>query len=79
MKLYNEQRLHQGRWCYGKTPDANICRQRPTGQGEEDCLVTAKLKLPKSVKRGPILGNSSLNFKEKTQSNASRRAKVTSG
>ena len=20
MKLYNEDRPHQGRWCYGKTP-----------------------------------------------------------
>ena len=20
LKLYNEQRRHQGRWCYGKTP-----------------------------------------------------------
>jgi len=20
LKLYNEQRSHQGRWCYGKTP-----------------------------------------------------------
>jgi len=20
LKLYNKQRTHQGRWCYGKTP-----------------------------------------------------------
>jgi transposase InsO family protein len=24
IEMYNEQRPHQGRWCYGKTPDANV-------------------------------------------------------
>jgi transposase InsO family protein len=29
--LYNEERPHQGRWCYGKNSDADVCRQHPVG------------------------------------------------
>ncbi len=27
MEEYNQPRPHQGRWCYGKTPDADVHRQ----------------------------------------------------
>jgi transposase InsO family protein len=35
LREYNEVRPHQGRWCYGKTPDADLCGLGCAGQGED--------------------------------------------
>ena len=36
MTIYNEQRTHQGRWCFGKTPDADLPRQPADGARKTD-------------------------------------------
>ena len=36
MDSYNTQRTHQGRWCFGKTPDADLPRQPADGARKTD-------------------------------------------
>ena len=43
LKLYNEERTHQGRWCYGKNADADLYRQRPIGQRQDTGGVSGGL------------------------------------
>ena len=35
MKLYNQDRPHQGRWCYGKTPMQTFIDSIPSAKGED--------------------------------------------
>jgi len=35
LKLYKEERTHQGRWCYGKTPMQTFIDKYPIGQRED--------------------------------------------
>jgi hypothetical protein len=37
MVIYNEQRTHQGRWCFGKS-DADISRQRRLGERRQGSI-----------------------------------------
>jgi hypothetical protein len=34
-KVYTEERTHQGRWCYGKTPMQTFINTDSIGQGED--------------------------------------------
>jgi hypothetical protein len=34
MASYNEQRSHQGRWCYGKTPMQTFIDSKPIARGK---------------------------------------------
>jgi hypothetical protein len=29
--VYNEERMHQGQWCYGKTPMKNLSQREDVG------------------------------------------------
>ena len=59
---YNEQRPHQGRWCYGKTPIETFHCHAAGGKGEIDascvtptasCNRTAHPRLTKPVRASP--------------------------
>ena len=41
IKEYNEARPHQGRWCFGKTPDADLLGCNANDEGENDRGLTA--------------------------------------
>ena len=41
IREYNEQRSHQGRWCFGKTPMQTFLDAMPDGKGEDDRSLTA--------------------------------------
>jgi hypothetical protein len=41
IKEYNEARPHQGRWCFGKNPDADPLGCNADGEGENDRGLTA--------------------------------------
>jgi hypothetical protein len=36
IREYNEQRPHQGRWCFGKNPDADLLGCNADDEGEND-------------------------------------------
>jgi hypothetical protein len=41
LREYNDSRPHQGRWCFGKTPDADLPRRNADDEGENDRSLTA--------------------------------------
>ena len=52
-RSYNEERPHQGRWCFGKTPAQTFLDTKPHCEGENDrCLAT-------STKAPPVRSNTS--------------------
>jgi len=60
---YNEQRPHQGRWCFGKTPMQTFLERATTGQGKTHGSMTTDdshigsnnqhRQPPKSLPRAP--------------------------
>ena len=40
VKSYNEERPHQGRWCFGKTPMQTFLDAIAAGEGENDRRLT---------------------------------------
>ena len=44
---FNEQRPHQGRWCFGKTPMQTLLDAMPIAKGENDrSLITSDKQNP---------------------------------
>ena len=41
MAAYNEQRTHQGRWCFGKTPTQNFLDSADVGRVKQNPIVAA--------------------------------------
>ena len=57
MRSYNEERPHQGRWCFGKTPMQTF-RRRPDCEGKNDrCLNTISSE-PTTSKKAPSVRSS---------------------
>ena len=42
IREYNEQRPHQGRWCFGKNPDADLLGCNADDEGENDRGLTER-------------------------------------
>jgi hypothetical protein len=55
VKEYNETRLHQGRWCFGKTPDANLLGCNADDKGEDDRSLTISESKTQSLNRAPTV------------------------
>ena len=41
MEFYNEQRTHQGRWCFGKTPMQTFLDSRALAREKQDPAMAA--------------------------------------
>src|ERR1700730_10631710 len=47
IRSYNEERPHQGHWCFGKTPMQTFLRRHPHCEGKNGrCLTTVSSKRP---------------------------------
>jgi hypothetical protein len=60
IRSYNEERPHQGRWCFGKTPLQTFLRRHPHCEGKNDrCLTTVSSKLATSKNAPPVRSSTS--------------------
>jgi hypothetical protein len=60
IRSYNEERPHQGRWCFGKTPLQTFLRRHPHCEGKNDrCLTTVSSKLATSKKAPSVRSSTS--------------------
>jgi hypothetical protein len=49
MKEYNDDRPHQGRWCYGKTPMPTFVDSVPLAKEQQNCLTARPHCLPDQI------------------------------
>jgi len=57
VKSYNEERPHQGRWCFGKTPLQTFLDAIPL-RGKNDRFLTTISSEPATSKKAPSVRSS---------------------
>ena len=58
VRSYNEERPHQGRWCFGKTPMQTFLDAHPARKGEDDRrLSTVRQTSPTNLRTPTVRSN----------------------